>query len=176
LTDGDSFGDLPVSSPPSGSPSPVPGERRIDKYELQQHSIEQLFADLEKEALEEPIQATAKLPTSHAGLSVAQPANAWASQELENILSSEISVDKNAVGSSGSIQREDVISQATTCSAQRLEYIVEEGKFEADALLQVDDFNDVLSVPPPNLTEVIRQYEVEEPKTDGRLTEVCATQ
>lgn len=120
-----------------------------------------------------------KLPTSHAGLSAAEPANAWASQELENILSGEISVDNNAAGFSGPIQREDVISQASTCSAQHLEYIVEESNFETDALLQADDCDDALSVPPPDLTEVvemIQQYEVEEPKTDGRLTEVCATQ
>ena len=60
-------------------------------------------------------------------------------------------------------------------SSTRLGYIVE----ETDILLPADDFDDALSIPPPDLTEVvemIQQYEVEEPKTDGRLTEVRAIQ
>jgi hypothetical protein len=179
LTDADSFGDLPVSSPPSESPSPVPAEQRTEAYELQQHSIEQLFADLESEALEEFILATQQPPASRGGQSAAGSANAWTSQELENILSGEITIDNNATGVSGSTPREDIKSQVVPFSTQRLGYTVEENTCEKDVLLPADDFDDALSIPPPDLAElveVIQHYEVEEPKTDGRLTEVRAIQ
>jgi hypothetical protein len=142
--------------------------------------MEQLFAVLEK-AREDPIRRKSKSPeppASRAGQAAAEPTNAWASQELENLLSGEISVDDNAADVLGSAPREDVISQVATFSTQCLGYIVEESKFDTDVSVPADDFDDALSIPPdlPEGVEIIQQYEVEEPKTDGRLTEVRAIQ
>ena len=173
LADTDSFGDLPVSSPPSETPSPAPG-RPTGAFELQQHSIEQLFEDLEGKSSERRSQARAESPGSLASQSEAEIANDWASRELENILSGEISVP-DVVEASGSTSTERSISQETVFSTHYPGYIVEEVKFETQILLPDDDFGDTRSIPPPDLAEVvetIQLYDVEEPKTDGRLTEV----
>jgi hypothetical protein len=166
LTDTDSFGDLPVSSPPSGTPSPAPVQP-AEAFELQQQSIEQLFADLERESekrsqVSEPPHLLAQRPEAEA-------ANSWASRELENILSGDVA------GDSGSASTEDSIPQEPAFSTHFPEYIVEEIKFGTQVPIPDDDLNDTHSIPPPDLAEVtkmVRLYEVEEPRTDGRLTEV----
>jgi hypothetical protein len=159
-----------VSSPPSETPSPAPGQR-TGAFELQQHSMEQLFADLERESSEGPSQAPGS-PGSLAIQSETETANDWASRELENILSGEISVPDSVVEASGA---ERSISQEAVFSSHYPGYIVEEVKFETQILLPDVDFGETHSIPTPDLVEVadtIQLYDVEEPKTDGRLTEV----
>jgi hypothetical protein len=162
-----------VSSPPSEPPSPTPGQP-TRKSELRRHSIEQLLADLERESSERQSQAPVS-PDSLAGQSEAETANAWPSQDIENILSGEISVPDDVVEVSASTSSERGISQEADFAIRYPGYIVEEVKFEAPFLLPDDDFGDTRSIPSPNLGEVaetIQPYDVEEPKTDGRLTEV----
>ena len=173
LTDTDSFGDLPVSSPPSETPSPAPDQPTV-AFELQRHSIEQLLADLERESSEKLSQAP-----EPRGL-LARPSETetadWAARELESILSGDIS-DPGVVEASSFISTERCISQEVVFSTHYPGYIVEEVKFETQVLLPDEDFGDTRSVPPPDLTEVvetIKMYDVEEPRTDGRLTEVGA--
>ena len=171
FTDTDSFGDLPVSSPPSETPSPAPG-LPAGAIELQRHTIEQLFADLERASSGRRSQAP-ESPGSLARQSEAETANVWPSRELENILSGEISVPDSVVEASGSTSTERSNSQEAFSSSRYPGYLVEEVKFEIR--LPDDDFDDTRSIPPPDLAEVdntIRLYDVEEPKTDGRLTEV----
>ncbi|KAF8504769.1 hypothetical protein F5888DRAFT_782908 [Russula emetica] len=172
LADTDSFGDLPVSSPPSETPSPTPGQPTGDS-ELRRHSIEQLLADFERESSERRSQAPVS-PGSLARQSEAETANVWPSQDIENILSGEISVPDVVVEVSGSTSSERGISQEADFAIHYPGYIVEEVKFEAPFLLPDDDFGDTRSVPSPDLAEVaetVQWYDVEEPKTDGRLTE-----
>jgi hypothetical protein len=168
LTDTDSFGDLPVSSPPSEAPSPAPVQP-AEAFELPQQSIEQLLAELEREAPEkrsqvpEPLDLLARQPEIEA-------ANSWASRELENILSS-----GDVAGDTGSAPTEHSTSQEVAFSTQFPEYIVEEIKFGSQVSIPADDLGDIRSIPPPDLAEVaeiVQLYEVEEPRTDGRLTEV----
>jgi hypothetical protein len=170
LADADSFGDLPVSSPPSETPSP-PGQP-TGESELRRHSIEQLLADFEHESSERQSQA----PVSPSSLqSEAETANVWPSQDIENILSGEISVPNDVVEVSGSTSSERDISLEADFAIRYPGYIVEEVKFEAPFLIPDDDFGDTRSIPSPDLaevTETIQWYDVEEPKTDGRLTEV----
>jgi hypothetical protein len=173
LSDTDSFGDLPVSSPPSEMPSPTPGQP-TGESELRRHSIEQLLADFERESSERQSQAPVS-PSSLARQSEAETANVWPSQDIENILSGEISVPDDVVEVSGSTSSERGISQESDFAIRYPGYIVEEVKFEASFLLPDDDFGDTRSIPTPDLAEVaetVRWYDVEEPKTDGRLTEV----
>jgi hypothetical protein len=167
LADTDSFGDLPVSSPPSETTSPTPG-RPTGESEFRRHSIEQLLADFERESSERHSQAP--VPQSEA-----ETANAWPSQDIESILSGEISVHDDVLEVSGSTSSERGISQEADFVIRYPRYIVEEVKFEAPFLLPDDDIGDTRSVPSPDLVEVaekIQWYDVEEPKTDGRLTEV----
>ena len=168
MTDTDSFGDLPVSSPPSEAPSPAPVQP-AEAFGLQQQSIEQLLADLEREASEkrsqvsEPLEILARQPEAEAP-------NSWASRELENILSS-----GNVGGDTGSAPTEHSTSQEAAFSTQFPEYIVEEIRFGSQVSIPDDDLGDTRSIPPPDLAEVaemVQLYEVEEPRTDGRLTEV----
>jgi hypothetical protein len=173
LADTDSFGDLPVSSPPSGTPSPTPG-RPTGESEFRRHSIEQLLADFERESSERHSQAPAS-PGSLARQSEAETANVWPSQDIENILSGEISVPDDVVEISGFTSSERDISQEADFTIRYPGYIVEEVKFDAPFLLPDDDFGDTRSIPSPNQAEVAettQRYDVEEPKTDGRLTEV----
>jgi hypothetical protein len=167
LADTDSFGDLPVSSPPSETPSPTPG-RPTGESEFRRHSIERLLADFERESSERHSQAP--VPQSEA-----ETANAWPSQDIESILSGDMSVHDDVVESSGSTSSERGISQEADFTIRYPRYIVEEVKFEAPFLLPGDDFGDTRSIPSPDLVEVAETnqwYDVEEPKTDGRLTEV----
>lgn len=167
LADTDSFGDLPVSSPPSETPSPKPG-CPTGESKFRRHSIEQLLADFERESSERHCQAP--VPQSEA-----ETANAWPSQDIESILSGEISVRDDVVEVSGSTSSERDISQEADFAIRYPRYIVEEVKFEAPFLLPGDDFGDTRSIPSPESVEVaetIQWYDVEEPKTDGRLTEV----
>lgn len=169
LADTDSFGDLPVSSPPSETPSPSPGH----PTNLRRHSIEQLLADFERESSERHSQAPTS-PGSLARRSEPETVHVWPSQDIENILSGEISVPDSAVEVSGSTSLERGISQEADFAIRYPGYIVEEVKFEA-SFLPDDDFGDTRSIPSPHLAEVaetIQWYDVEEPKTDGRLTEV----
>jgi hypothetical protein len=159
-----------VSSPPSESPSPAPGQP-TGVFELQQHSIEQLLVDLERGSSEGRSQAPDS-PGSLARQSEAETANAWASRELENILSGGISVSGSVVEVSPCTATERSISQEAGFSTHYPGYIVEEVKFGAQIL--ADDDGDICSIPPPDLAvvETVHLYDVEEPKTDGRLTEV----
>ena len=169
LSDADSFGDLPVSSPPSETPSPAP-DQPTEALELQQRSIEQIFADLEREASERGSQVS-EPPGLLARQLKAETANSWASRELEHILSGEMSVSVNVAGDSGSASAKRSTSQEAAFPTEFPEYIVEEDKFGTE----VDDLGDTRSIPPPDLAEVVEMvqlYEVEEPRTDGRLTEV----
>jgi len=173
LAETDSFGDLPVSSPPSETPSPTPGQP-TGESKLRRHSIEQLLADFEQESSERHSQAPVS-PGSLARQSEAETANVWPSQDIENILSGEISVPEDVVEVSGSTPSERGISQEADFAIRYPGYIVEEVKFEAPLVLPDDDFGDTRSIPSPDLVEVaetIQWYDVEEPKTDGRLTEV----
>lgn len=114
-------------------------------------------------------------PSSLARQSEAETENVWPSQDIENILSGEISVPDDVVEVSGSTSSERGISQEADFAIRYPGYIVEEVKFEASFLLPDDDFGDTRSIPTPDLAEVaetVRWYDVEEPKTDGRLTEV----
>ena len=161
-----------MSSPPSETPSPAPC-KPTGAFGLQRHSIEQLFADLERKSSKRRSQAP-ESPGSLLRQSEAETTSDWTSRELENILSSEISVP-GVVEASGSISTERSISQEAIFSTQHPGYIVEEVKFETQVLLPDDDFGDACSLPPPDLAEVvetIQVYDVEEPNTDGRLTEV----
>jgi hypothetical protein len=138
---------------------------------LQQHSIEELFADLERESSERRSES----PGSLARQSEAETAGAWASQELENILSGDISAPDSVVEVSGSTSTERSIPQEALFSAHYPGYIVEEVKFETQILIPDDDFGETRSIPPPDLADVvetIQLYDVEEPKADSRLTEV----
>jgi hypothetical protein len=133
------------------------------------------LADLEREASKKR-----SLVSEAPGLLDSQPeaetVNSWASRELENILSGEISVPGDVTSDSGST--EPSTSQEAVFATQFPEYIVEEVKFGAHGLLPDDDPGDTCSIPPPDLAEVVevvQLYEVEEPRTDGRLTEVGAT-
>lgn len=176
LSDADTFGDLPVSSPPSETPSPAP-DQPTEAFELQQRSIEQLLADLEKEASERRSQVS-EPPSLLATQPEAETANSWASRELEHILSGEIPVPVNVAGDSGSASAKLSTSQEGAFPTQFPEYIVEEDKFGTEVLLPDDDLGDTRSIPPLDLAEVIEMvqpYEVEEPRTDGRLTEVGMT-
>jgi hypothetical protein len=162
-----------MSSPPSETPSPTPGQP-TGESELRRHSIEQLLADFERESSERHSQAPVS-PGSLARQSEAETANVWPSQDIENILSGEISVPDVVVEVSGSTSSERGISQEADFTIRYPGYIVEEVRFEAPFLLPDDDFGDTRSVPSPDLAEVaetIQWYDVEEPKTDGRLTEV----
>jgi len=168
LTDTDSFGDLPVSSPPSEAPSPAPVQP-AEAFELQQQSIEQLLADLEREASEkrgqvsEPLDLLARQPEAEAP-------NSWASRELENIL-----LSGNVGSDTGSAPAEHSTPQEAAFSTQFPEYIVEEIRFGSQVSIPDDDLGDTRSIPPPDLAELaemVQLYEVEEPRTDGRLTEV----
>ena len=173
LSDADTFGDLPVSSPPSETPSPAP-DQPTEAFELQQRSIEQLLADLEREASERRSQPPGLLATQPE----AETANSWASRELEHILSGEIPVPVNVAGDSGSASAKLSTPQEGAFPTQFPEYIVEEDKFGTEVLLPDDDLGDTRSIPPLDLAEVIEMvqpYEVEEPRTDGRLTEVGMT-
>jgi hypothetical protein len=168
LSDADSFGDLPVSSPPSETPSPAP-DQPTEVFELQQRSIEQLFADLEREASETRSQVS-EPPGLLARQLEAGTANSWASRELEHILSGEMSAPVNVAGDSGSASAK-LNTSKVAFPPQFPEYIVEEDNFGTE----VDDLGDARSIPPPDLAEVgemVQLYEVEEPRTDGRLTEV----
>ena len=170
LSDADSFGDLPVSSPPSETPSPAP-DQPTEPFALRRRSIERLFADLEREASEKCSQVS-EPPVLLTEQPEAETANSWASLELEHILSGEIS---DPAGDSGSASAKLSTSQEGAFPTQLPEYIVEEDKFGTEVLLSDDDLGDTRSVPPPDLAEVIEMvqlYEVEEPRTDGRLTEV----
>jgi hypothetical protein len=173
LADTASFGDLPVSSPPSETVSPTPGQP-TEESELRRHSIEQLLADFEQESSEKHSQAPVS-PGSLARQPEAETANVWPSQDIESILSGEISVSDDVVEVSGSSSSERGISQEADFAIHYPGYIVEEVKFEASFLLPDDHFGETRSIPSPDLAEVadtIRWYDVEEPKTDGRLTEV----
>ena len=172
-TDTDSFGDLPVSSPPSETPSPAPGQP-TGEFKCRRHSIEQLLADFERESSERRSRAPVS-PGSLARQSEAETANVWPSQDIENILSGEISVPDDVVEVSSSTSSERGISQEVDFAIRYPGYIVEEVKFEAPFLLPDDDFGDTRSIPSPysaEAAETIQRYDVEEPKTDGRLTEV----
>jgi len=167
FSDTDSFGDLPLSSPLSPTPSPAPGQP-TGAFELQQHSIEQLFADLEREASEKRGLSESPGPIDR------QPdtADGWASRQLENILSGEISVPGNVADVSGSASTGRRSSPEPALSTHYPEYIVEEVKF-GKQVLPDDDLRDPLSIPPPDSgVQMIQRYEVEEPRSDGRLTEV----
>ena len=162
-----------MSSPPSETPSPAP-DQPTGAFESQRHSIEQLLADLERESFEKHSQAP-ESPGSVVRQSEAETAD-WATRDLESILSGEIS-DPGVVEASSFISTERGISQEAVFSTHYPEYIVEEVKFETQIILPDDDFGDTRSVPPPDLTEVvetIQMYDVEEPRTDERLTEVGA--
>jgi hypothetical protein len=173
LSDADSFGDLPVSSPPSETPSPAP-DQPTEPFVLRRRSIERLFADLEREASEKCSQVS-EPPVLLTGQPEAGTANSWASRELEHILSGEVSDPVNVAGNSGSASAKLSTSQEGAFPTQLPEYIVEEDKFGTEVLLPDDDLGNIRSIPPPDLAEVIEMvqlYEVEEPRTDGRLTEV----
>lgn len=172
-TDTDSFGDLPVSSPPSETPSPAPGQP-TGEFKYRRHSIEQLLADFGRESSEGRSRAPVS-PGSLARQSDAETANVWPSQDIENILSGVISVPDDVVEVSSSTSSERGISQEVDFAIRYPGYIVEEVKFEAPFLLPDDDFGDTRSIPSPysaEVAETIQRYDVEEPKTDGRLTEV----
>lgn len=160
LADAESFGDLPMSSPPSESPSPAADG-----------SMEQLFAVLKREIFEGRSE-TPKPSTLLARESEAESTDNWAYQELEKILSEGLSATENATGIAGLAPMEDMASQEVF-SAQRSEYVVEENGPET-GVLSVDDSDDACSIPLDMLevVETIRRYEVEEPETDDRLTEV----
>ena len=167
LADTDSFGDLPVSSPPSETPSPAPIQS-AEAFELPQQSIEQLIAELERETPEKRSHVSGP-PDLLARQPEAEAANSWASRELENILLASVA------GDSGPAPTEHNTSQETVFSTHFPEYIVEEIKFEPQVPIPGDDLGDIRPIPPPNLaevTEMVQLYEVEEPRTDGRLTEV----
>ena len=163
-----------MSSPPSEAPSPTPGQP-TGKSELRRHSIEELLADFERESSERHSQAPVS-PGSLARQSEADTASVWPSQDIENILSGEISAPDDVVEVSGSTSSERDISQEVDFDIPYPGYIVEEVKFKAPFLLPDDDgFGDTRSIPSPDLAEVVgttQWYDVEEPKTDGRLTEV----
>jgi hypothetical protein len=166
LTDPESFGDLPMSSPPSETPSPAAD----DAEGLQQPSMEQLFAVLEREIYEGRSRTTK--PSLVAQGSGAEPTDNGVYQELENFLS-ELSSSENATGIVGLAPRADVASHEVF-SVQHSEYVVEENWPESE-VLSVDDSDDARSMPPLDMPEVvgtIGRYEVEEPETDGRSTEV----
>ncbi|KAH8994462.1 hypothetical protein EDB92DRAFT_1849384 [Lactarius akahatsu] len=160
LPDAESFGDLPMSSPPSESPSPAADG-----------SMEQLFAVLKREIFEGRSE-TPKPSTLLARESEAESTDIWAYQELEKILSEGLSATENATGVAGLAHMEDMASQEIF-SAQRSEYVVEENGLET-GVLSVDDSDDACSIPLDMLevVETIQRYEVEEPETDVRLTEV----
>jgi hypothetical protein len=114
-------------------------------------------------------------PGSLARQSESETADVWPSQDIENILSGEISVPDDVVEVSGSTSSERGISQEADFAIRYPGYIVEEVKVEAPLLLPDDDFGDTRSIPSPELAEVaetIQPCDVEEPKTDGRLTDV----
>ncbi|KAH9006141.1 hypothetical protein EDB86DRAFT_687748 [Lactarius hatsudake] len=160
LPDAESFGDLPMSSPPSESPSPAADG-----------SMEQLFAVLKREIFEGRSE-TPKPSTLLAREPEAESTDNWAYQELEKILTEGLSATENATGIAGLAPMEDMASQ-DVFSAQRLEYVVEENGSET-GVLSVDDSDDACSIPLDILevVETIQRYEVEEPETDDRLTEV----
>ena len=166
-----------MSSPPSETSSPTPGQS-IGESEMRRHSIEQLLADLERESSDRHSQVPVS-PGSLARQLEAETANAWPSQDIDDILSGEISVPDDVVEASGSTSLERGISQEADFAIRYPGYVVEEVKFEASFLLPDDDFGDTRSIPSPDLAEVaeiIQWYDVEEPKTDGRLTEVGTIQ
>jgi hypothetical protein len=154
----------------------VPGQL-TGVFELQRQSIEQLIADLERKASEKQSQAS-ESPGSPGSLAEVEPPNTWASRELENILSGEISVPDNVAGVSDPALTERSPHQEIELPTHYPGYVVEEVMLETQAPLPDDDFGDTRSVPPPDLAgvvEMIQLYEVEEPKTDERLTEVSTT-
>jgi len=158
-----------MSSPPSETPSPAAGGHA---EELQQSSIEQLFAVLEREMYEGRSQ-TPKPSTLLAPESGAEPTDNWAYQELEKLLSEELSATDDATGIAGLAPMEDMASQEEVFSMQRSEYVVEENG-PGTEVLSVDDSDDARSIPLdiPEVVEIIQQYEVEEPESDLRSTEV----
>jgi len=114
-------------------------------------------------------------PGSLARQSEVETTNVWHSQDIENIFSSEISVPDNVVEASVSTATPHGISRDADFSTHYPRYIVEEVKFESPFLLPDEDFGDTHSISSPDLAEVaekIQWYDVEEPKTDGRLTDV----
>ncbi|KAH9067608.1 hypothetical protein EDB87DRAFT_12851 [Lactarius vividus] len=158
LTDAESFGDLPMSSPPSESPSPAADEE-----------LQQLFAVLKRDV--EGRSQTPKPSSFLARESEAESTDNWAYQELEKILSKELSATENATGIAGPAPMEDMASQEVF-SAQHSEYVVEESRPETE-VFSVGDSDDARSIPldMPEVVETIQQYEVEEPETDIRSTE-----
>lgn len=166
LTDPESFGDLPMSSPPSETPSPAAG----DAEGSQQASMEQLLAVLEREIYEGRNHTTK--PSSVAQGSGAESTDNATYPELEKFLL-ELTSTENATGIANLAPREDIASHEAF-SVRHSEYVVEENWPETE-VLSVDDSDDARSMPPLDISEVvgsIQQYEVEEPETDGRLTEV----
>ena len=166
LTDPESFGDLPMSSPPSETPSPAAD----DAEGSQQASIEQLFAVLEREICEGRSHTTK--PSSVAQGSGAESTDNVAYPELDKFLLELISTE-NATGITNPAPGEDIASHEAF-SVQHSEYVVEENWPETE-VLSVDDLDDARSMPPFDMPEEvgsIQQYEVEEPETDGRSTEV----
>ena len=162
-----------MSSPPSETPSPVADDHT---ERLQQSSIEQLFAALQREICEgrsqtpKPSPKPSTLPARESG---AEPTDNWTYQELEKLLSEDFSATGDATGIAGFPPSEDMASREEVFSMQHSEYVVEETGPETEAL-SVDDSDDAHSIPPLDMLEVvetIRQYEVEEPET-GCLTEV----
>jgi len=76
-------------------------------------------------------------------------ADGWASRQLENILSGEISVPGNVADVSGSASTGRRSSPEPALSTHYPEYIVEEVKF-GKQVLPDDDLRDPLSIPPPD--------------------------
>ena len=156
-----------MSSPLSETPSPAAD----DDERSQQPSMEQLFAVLQREILEGRGQ-TPKPSTLLAQESGAEPTDNGAYQEIEKILS-ELSSSENATGIAGLAPREDMASHEEIFSMQHSEYVVEENWPETE-VLSVDGSDDARSIPLdiPEVVETVQEYEVEEPETDGRSTEV----
>lgn len=169
LADAESFGELPMSSPPSETPSPAADDHA---ERLQQPSIEQLFAVLQREIFEGRSQ-TPKPSTLLARESGAEPTDNWTYQELENLLSEELSATENGTEIAGLAPREDMDSREEVFSVQHSEYVVEENGLDTE-VLSVDDSDDARSIPLDILevVETIQQYVVEEPEIEGRSTEV----
>jgi hypothetical protein len=154
-----------MSSPLSETPSPAADD---DDERSQQPSMEQLFAVLQREILEGRGQ-TPKPSTLLAQESGAEPTDNGAYQEIEKIIS-ELSSSENATGIA---PRENMASHEEIFSMQHSEYVVEENWTETE-VLSVDGSDDARSIPLdiPEVVETVQEYEVEEPETDGRSTEV----
>jgi len=161
LTDAESFGDLPMSSPPSESPSPAAD----DHAERMQPSIDQLFAALEREIYG----GRGQIPTPSTILareSGAESTDNSAYQELEKILLEELPVTENGTDITNLVPAENTASQGEVFYMQRSEYVVEENGIETE-VLSVDGSDDTCSIPNLEMAEVmetIQPYEVEEPE------------